>query len=76
MFDCLVLILKSLKLIKFCRRAKDLVTTHIDVLHKTAARLLEKESIDGDEFLRIVTECEAVQYLKDDAPAVTVPYRN
>ena len=56
------------------RRAKDLVQSNIDILHATAARLLESEQIDGDEFLRIVTEARAEQYLKPDAPGVVVPY--
>ncbi|MGA1401283.1 MAG: secretin N-terminal domain-containing protein, partial [Phycisphaerales bacterium] len=34
------------------RRAKDLVSSNIAVLHKTAERLLESEQIDGDEFAR------------------------
>jgi hypothetical protein len=55
------------------RRAKDLVTSNIEILHKTAERLLEKENIDGEEFAQIVAEMRASQYLKPDAPGVTVP---
>jgi cell division protease FtsH len=58
-----------------CRRAKDLVSSNIDVLHKTAAVLLEREQIDGDEFLRIILESQAEQYLKSDEPSVRVPYQ-
>jgi cell division protease FtsH len=57
------------------RRAKDLVQTNVDILHKVAAILIEKENMDGDEFNRIVLESKAKQYLKDDAPAVTIPYQ-
>eukprot|EP01024_Parvocaulis_polyphysoides_P071821 TRINITY_DN898_c0_g1_i4.p1 TRINITY_DN898_c0_g1~~TRINITY_DN898_c0_g1_i4.p1 ORF type:complete len:760 (+),score=201.42 TRINITY_DN898_c0_g1_i4:154-2280(+) len=57
------------------RRAKDLVQTNIDVLHKTAEILMEKENMDGDEFQRIVIESGASQYLKDDAPEVSIPYQ-
>jgi cell division protease FtsH len=57
------------------RRAKDLVQTNVDILHKVAAILIEKENMDGDEFSRIVLESKAKQYLKDDAPAVTIPYQ-
>lgn len=57
------------------RRAKDLVTSNIEILHKTAERLLEKENIDGEEFAQIVAEMRASQYLKPDAPGVTVPYQ-
>ena len=45
------------------RRAKDLVQSNIDVLHKTAAVLLEQENLDGDEFLKILMESQAEQYL-------------
>ena len=57
------------------RRAKDLVSSNISVLHKTAERLLESEQIDGDEFARIVAESQAEQYLKGDEPSVKVPYQ-
>ena len=56
------------------RRAKDLMQTNVGVLHKIAEVLLEKESIDGDEFQRIIADSRAEQYLKQDAPGVTVPY--
>lgn len=59
-----------------CRRAKDLVQSNIEVLHKAAAVLLEKENLDGDEFLKILMENQAEQYLKSDEPAVSVPYKN
>ena len=36
------------------RRAKDLVQSNIDILHKTAEVLMEKEQIDGEEFEQIV----------------------
>lgn len=58
------------------RRAKDLVQSNIDVLHKTAAVLLEQENLDGDEFLKILMESQAEQYLKSDNPDVTVPYKS
>ena len=49
--------------------------SNIDVLHKTAEVLLEREQIDGEEFQRIVLESQAQQYLKQDEPSVAVPYR-
>ena len=58
-----------------CRRAKDLVQSNIDLLHKTAEALLEKEQIDGEEFQNLVMAAEAEQYLKPDAPQVQVPYQ-
>ncbi|KAG2494499.1 hypothetical protein HYH03_007268 [Edaphochlamys debaryana] len=57
------------------RRAKDLVESNIDILHKVAAVLVEKENIDGDEFQQIVLASQAQQYLKKDAPGVTIPYQ-
>lgn len=57
------------------RRAKDLIQSNIDILHKTAAVLMEKENIDGDEFQQIVLESQAEQYLKQDAPGVTIPFQ-
>lgn len=56
------------------RRAKDLVSSNIAILHKLADLLMEQENIDGDEFQRIVIESQAEQYLKDDAPEVKIPY--
>ena len=58
-----------------CRRAKDLVQSNISVLHKAAAVLLEKENLDGDEFLKLLMESQAEQYLKSDEPSVQVPYK-
>ncbi|KAJ9505686.1 hypothetical protein QJQ45_022439 [Haematococcus lacustris] len=57
------------------RRAKDLLTSNIDVLHKIAAVLVEKENIDGEEFQAIIMESQVEQYLKKDAPGVTIPYQ-
>ena len=57
------------------RRAKDLMQTNISILHKTAEVLLEKEQIDGEEFQNIILASQAEQYLKSDAPQVTVPYQ-
>lgn len=45
-------------------RATDLINTHINVLHKTAEVLMEKETIDGEEFLRLFEEADAELYLK------------
>lgn len=57
------------------RRAKDLIQSNIDILHKVAAVLIENENIDGDEFERIIQESQAKQYLKPDAPGVAIPYQ-
>lgn len=57
------------------RRAKDLVQSNIDILHDVAAVLLEKENIDGDEFQGIILRSKAQQYLKNDAPEVSIPYQ-
>ena len=34
-------------------RATKIITTHIDVLHKLAQLLIEKETVDGEEFMSI-----------------------
>lgn len=57
------------------RRAKDLVTTNIDILHETAAVLMERENIDGEEFQTIVQRSQAKQYLKEDEPTMSIPYQ-
>ncbi len=45
-------------------RAKDLVEKHIDILHATADLLLEKETVDGEEFLALFIENQSTLYLK------------
>jgi len=57
------------------RRAKDLVESNIAVLHRCAEVLLEKESIDGEEFQSLFLEVEAEMYLKADSPTTTVPFQ-
>ncbi|GAX84001.1 hypothetical protein CEUSTIGMA_g11426.t1 [Chlamydomonas eustigma] len=57
------------------RRAKDLLQSNIETLHKIANVLIEKENIDGDEFQQIIMASKADQYLKPDAPGVTIPYQ-
>lgn len=57
------------------RRAKDLVQTNINVLHKTAEVLLEKETIDGDEFAKIMAGSGAAMYTKEDSPETAIPYQ-
>jgi cell division protease FtsH len=58
------------------RRAKDLLTTNVEVLHSIAALLIEKENVDGEEFQQIILASQAQQYLKNDAPGVTIPYQS
>lgn len=38
--------------------------------------LLDKENIDGDEFEQIMLKGKAQLYLKDDNPAIEVPFQN
>jgi len=57
------------------RRAKDLMTTNLDALHKIAEALLEKETIDGQEAANIIISTGAKPYRKADAPGVTIPYQ-
>ena len=56
------------------RRAKDLMVTNINVLHKTAEILMEKENINGQEFEQILIAEGGSMYLKEDSPTTTVPY--
>eukprot|EP00270_Netrium_digitus_P008023 TRINITY_DN2372_c0_g1_i1.p1 TRINITY_DN2372_c0_g1~~TRINITY_DN2372_c0_g1_i1.p1 ORF type:complete len:727 (+),score=233.33 TRINITY_DN2372_c0_g1_i1:78-2258(+) len=44
-------------------RAKTLLSTHMDLLHKLAELLLEKETVDGEEFQRLFIEGRAELYL-------------
>ncbi|KAL4421216.1 hypothetical protein ABPG77_010091 [Micractinium sp. CCAP 211/92] len=57
------------------RRAKDLVQQNIEVLHKCADLLMEREQIDGEDLQALLVEAQAEQYLKSDEPSVTIPYR-
>ena len=49
--------------------------SNIEILHKTAEVLMEKETIDGEEFERIIMQSQAQQYLKKDAPSVSIPFQ-
>ena len=44
-------------------RAKSLMTTHIDILHRLAALLIEKETVDGEEFMRLFIDNDAELYV-------------
>ncbi|KAG0584052.1 hypothetical protein KC19_3G181200 [Ceratodon purpureus] len=44
-------------------RAKTIMTTHIEILHKLAALLLEKETVDGEEFLNLFIDGQAELYV-------------
>ncbi|KAG1668890.1 hypothetical protein FOA52_016059 [Chlamydomonas sp. UWO 241] len=57
------------------RRAKDCLQTNIEVLHQIADVLIDKENIDGEQFQQIILASQTTQYLKDDAPGVTIPYQ-
>ncbi len=57
------------------RRAKDLIQSNIDILHRCADLLMEREQIDGEDLQALLVEAQAEQYLKRDEPSVTIPYR-
>ncbi|XP_074587511.1 ATP-dependent zinc metalloprotease FTSH 1, chloroplastic-like [Curcuma longa] len=40
-------------------RAKQIITTHIDILHKLAQLLIEKETVDGEEFMSLFIDGKA-----------------
>ncbi|KAK9164669.1 hypothetical protein Syun_005571 [Stephania yunnanensis] len=44
-------------------RAKQIVTTHIDILHKLAQLLIEKETVDGEEFMSLFIDGKAELYV-------------
>ncbi len=48
--------------------AKEILTTHIELLHRVAKELLDKEVLDGAEIDVIVTE-----YMEDGGPEPTTP---
>lgn len=48
-----------LKLIKDAHeKARKIISEHMDIMHRAATFLIEKETITGDEFMKIVHECE------------------
>jgi cell division protease FtsH len=57
------------------RRAKDCLQSNVDVLHRIASVLIEKENIDGDEFARIVEDARAPLYLAEPSPEISIPYQ-
>ncbi len=40
-------------------RATQIITTHIDILHKLAQLLMEKETVDGEEFMSLFIDGQA-----------------
>ncbi|GMY28122.1 ATP-dependent zinc metalloprotease FTSH, chloroplastic [Fagus crenata] len=44
-------------------RAKQIMTTHIDILHKLAQLLIEKETVDGEEFMSLFIDGKAELYV-------------
>lgn len=40
-------------------RATQIITTHIDILHKLAQLLIEKETVDGEEFMSLFIDGKA-----------------
>ncbi|CAL1383734.1 unnamed protein product [Linum trigynum] len=44
-------------------RAKEIMTTHIDILHKLAQLLIEKETVDGEEFMSLFIDGKAELYV-------------
>ncbi|KAG8389834.1 hypothetical protein BUALT_Bualt01G0019700 [Buddleja alternifolia] len=44
-------------------RATDIINTHIDILHKLAQLLIEKETVDGEEFMSLFIDGKAELYV-------------
>ncbi|KAJ0702167.1 putative peptidase M41, AAA+ ATPase domain, ATPase, AAA-type, core, peptidase, FtsH [Helianthus annuus] len=44
-------------------RATSIITTHIDILHKLSQLLMEKETVDGEEFMSLFIDGKAELYI-------------
>lgn len=44
-------------------RAMQIITTHVDILHKLAQLLIEKETVDGEEFMSLFIDGKAELYV-------------
>lgn len=44
-------------------RATEIMNTHIDILHKLAQLLIEKETVDGEEFMSLFIDGQAELYV-------------
>ncbi|PQP97789.1 ATP-dependent zinc metalloprotease FTSH chloroplastic [Prunus yedoensis var. nudiflora] len=44
-------------------RATQIITTHLDILHKLAQLLIEKETVDGEEFMSLFIDGKAELYV-------------
>ncbi|CAN1322817.1 ATP-dependent zinc metalloprotease FTSH, chloroplastic [Linum perenne] len=44
-------------------RATEIINTHIDILHKLAQLLIEKETVDGEEFMSLFIDGKAELYV-------------
>ncbi|HEY8963991.1 MAG TPA: cell division protein FtsH, partial [Alphaproteobacteria bacterium] len=54
-------------------RAKEVLTTHMDQLHKVAQGLLEYELLSGDEIKALLRGEKIIRKDDDDADAAPVP---
>ena len=43
------------------QKARDLISSHLEVMHQAAAYLMERETITGEEFMRILRQAQASQ---------------
>jgi len=48
---------------KAYERATQIINTHIDILHKLAQLLIEKETVDGEEFMSLFIDGKAELYV-------------
>lgn len=44
-------------------RATTIITTHIDILHKLSQLLMEKETVDGEEFMSLFIDGKAELFI-------------
>jgi cell division protease FtsH len=45
-------------------RATTIINTHIDILHKLAQLLIEKETVDGEEFMSLFIDGKAELFVQ------------
>jgi cell division protease FtsH len=51
------------------QRARDVLTQHMNELHRLSAILIERETIDKDQFLRLLEGASEEEVFADEAPA-------
>jgi cell division protease FtsH len=53
------------------QRARDVLTQHMNELHRLSSILIERETIDKDQFLRLLEGASEEEVFADETPAAT-----